>query len=64
VIDVSWIISGTRIPQKKRGGPMKYNRSVPGTFIRIPNRFIAYCDIDGERTKVHVKDTGRYHKLP
>ncbi len=42
---------------------MKYNRIVPGTFICRPNRFIAYCDIDGERTKVHVKNTGQYKEL-
>ena len=29
------------------------------TFIERPKRFIAYCDIDGAGTKVHVKNTGR-----
>ena len=32
-------------------------------FIERPNRFIAYVDIAGERTKVHVKNTGRCREL-
>lgn len=42
---------------------MKYNKIVSGKFIERPNRFIAYVDIAGERTKVHVKNTGRCREL-
>lgn len=42
---------------------MKYNHIVEGRFIERPNRFIAYVDIAGERTKVHVKNTGRCKEL-
>ena len=42
---------------------MRYNNVVTGTFVSRPNRFIAYCDIDGVRTKVHVKNTGRCREL-
>lgn len=38
---------------------MKYKNIVKGTFIRRPNRFIAYVDIAGVEEKVHVKNTGR-----
>ena len=43
---------------------MRYEKVVIGYFINRPNRFIAYCDIDGKIEKCHVKNTGRYHKLP
>ena len=42
---------------------MRYDRIVSGTFIERPNRFIAYCDIDGRRERCHVKNTGRCREL-
>lgn len=42
---------------------MKYSEIIPAKFIERPNRFIAYVDIAGERTKVHVKNTGRCREL-
>lgn len=42
---------------------MKYNEIVKANFIERPNRFIAYVDIAGRRTKVHVKNTGRCREL-
>lgn len=42
---------------------MKYNEIVPARFIERPNRFIAYVEIAGQRTKVHVKNTGRCREL-
>lgn len=42
---------------------MKYKEIVTAKFIERPNRFIAYVDIAGEKTKVHVKNTGRCREL-
>ncbi len=42
---------------------MKYNEIIPAIFMERPNRFIAYVQIEGERTKVHVKNTGRCREL-
>lgn len=42
---------------------MKYNKIVPAKFIERPNRFIAYVEIAGQKTKVHVKNTGRCREL-
>ena len=42
---------------------MKYGHMIQATFIERPNRFIAYCDVNGEREKVHVKNTGRCKEL-
>ena len=42
---------------------MKYNEIIEANFIERPNRFIAYVDIAGIRTKVHVKNTGRCREL-
>lgn len=42
---------------------MKYRETIPAKFIERPNRFIAYVEIAGERTKVHVKNTGRCREL-
>ncbi|MCH5259272.1 MAG: A/G-specific adenine glycosylase [Lachnospiraceae bacterium] len=42
---------------------MRYNEIIQANFIERPNRFIAYVDIAGERTKVHVKNTGRCKEL-
>ncbi|MDD6812625.1 MAG: A/G-specific adenine glycosylase [Lachnospiraceae bacterium] len=42
---------------------MKYNNIVKAQFLSRPNRFIAYVNINGTRTKVHVKNTGRCKEL-
>lgn len=42
---------------------MRYNEIIQANFIERPNRFIAYVDIAGEKTKVHVKNTGRCKEL-
>lgn len=42
---------------------MKYHDIVKGSFLERPNRFIAYVEIDGQREKVHVKNTGRCAEL-
>ena len=42
---------------------MKYREIVPAKFIERPNRFIAYVEIAGQRTKVHVKNPGRCREL-
>lgn len=42
---------------------MKYKNIVQAKFIERPNRFIAYCEIEGEIHKVHVKNTGRCREL-
>lgn len=42
---------------------MKYKKIVKAKFIERPNRFIAYCEIDGEIEKVHVKNTGKCREL-
>lgn len=42
---------------------MKYNEIIKGRFLSRPNRFVAYVDIDGEITLVHVKNTGRCKEL-
>lgn len=42
---------------------MRYGQVIEGTFLERPNRFIAYCYIDGIREKVHVKNTGRCKEL-
>lgn len=42
---------------------MKYTEIIPAEFIERPNRFIAYVDLMGVRTKVHVKNTGRCREL-
>ncbi len=42
---------------------MKYRKMIPAKFLKRPNRFIAYVDIAGKRTKVHVKNTGRCKEL-
>ena len=43
---------------------MRYEHIVTGTFISRPNRFIAMVDVSGTVERCHVKNTGRYHKLP
>ena len=42
---------------------MRYNNIICANFIERPNRFTAYVNIAGERTKVHVKNTGRCREL-
>lgn len=42
---------------------MKYNEIIKAKFIERPNRFIAYVEIEGVKTKVHVKNTGRCREL-
>lgn len=44
---------------------MKYNKTVCGTFIERPNRFIAYVKLadTGEVIRCHVKNTGRCREL-
>ncbi|MDE6883048.1 MAG: A/G-specific adenine glycosylase [Lachnospiraceae bacterium] len=42
---------------------MRYDNIICANFIERPNRFTAYVNIAGERTKVHVKNTGRCREL-
>lgn len=42
---------------------MKYTEIVSAEFIERQNRFVAYVDLMGKRTKVHVKNTGRCREL-
>lgn len=42
---------------------MKYDHIITANFIERPNRFIAYVNIAGVRTKVHVRNTGRCREL-
>lgn len=42
---------------------MKYHQIIKAKFIKRPNRFVAYCEINGQEEKVHVKNTGRCKEL-
>ena len=42
---------------------MKYTKVIKAKFLARPNRFIAYCEVDGTRETVHVKNTGRCREL-
>lgn len=42
---------------------MKYNNMIKAKFIERPNRFVAYCDVNGEVEKIHVKNTGKCKEL-
>ena len=42
---------------------MRYENMVRGSFLRRPNRFIAYVDIGGQEQVCHVKNTGRCKEL-
>ena len=42
---------------------MRYRKVILGVFLQRPNRFIAYCEIDGNVEKCHVKNTGRCREL-
>lgn len=42
---------------------MKYHNISEAKFLSRPNRFIAYVERNGVRTRVHVKNTGRCREL-
>ncbi len=42
---------------------MEYKNVIQSKFLSRPNRFIAYCEVDGKREVVHVKNTGRCREL-
>lgn len=42
---------------------MTYKNIVEAKFIKRPNRFLAYCDIDGQEVVSHVRNTGRCREL-
>ena len=42
---------------------MKYANVKKASFLSRPNRFIAYCEVDGKTETVHVKNTGRCREL-
>ena len=42
---------------------MIYQNIEEAVFKSRPNRFIAYVELNGEKTKVHVKNTGRCKEL-
>ena len=42
---------------------MHYNNMAEGVFLRRPNRFIAYVEIQGRVEVCHVKNTGRCREL-
>ena len=42
---------------------MKYNSIHKAVFISRPNRFIAECELNGEKVIAHVKNTGRCREL-
>lgn len=42
---------------------MKYEHMLPAVFLDRPNRFIAWAELNGERVKCHVKNTGRCREL-
>ena len=42
---------------------MKYKKVIKARFLSRPNRFIAFCEVDGEKETVHVKNTGRCREL-
>lgn len=42
---------------------MRYDNYVLAKFIERPNRFIAWVELQGQREKVHVKNTGRCREL-
>lgn len=42
---------------------IQYENMVQGKFLRRPNRFIAYVEIDGREEICHVKNTGRCREL-
>ncbi len=42
---------------------MRYEKILKAKFISRPNRFIAYCELEGEEVVCHVKNTGRCKEL-
>lgn len=42
---------------------MHYNNMAEGVFLRRPNRFLAYVEIQGREEVCHVKNTGRCREL-
>lgn len=42
---------------------MRYENMAQGIFLRRPNRFVAYVEMDGEEQVCHVKNTGRCKEL-
>lgn len=42
---------------------MKYSKILSARFLNRPNRFIADVDINGQKERVHVKNTGRCKEL-
>ena len=42
---------------------MRYEKMVPGRFLRRDNRFVAQVEISGSQETVHVKNTGRCREL-
>lgn len=42
---------------------MKYKNVIKAGFLSRPNRFIAFCEVNGEKETVHVKNTGRCKEL-
>jgi len=42
---------------------MRYKNITAARFLRRPNRFIAYVELNGKTEKVHVKNTGRCREL-
>lgn len=42
---------------------MHYSNIQRATFLRRPNRFIAYIEVDGREEVCHVKNTGRCREL-
>ena len=46
-----------------RGIDTTYDNIVTGTFLKRPNRFIAYVEVKGDVKTCHVKNTGRCQEL-
>ncbi|MDD3278707.1 MAG: DNA/RNA nuclease SfsA [Lachnospiraceae bacterium] len=42
---------------------MRYKKTIQGSFVDRPNRFIAHVMIEGQLESVHVKNTGRCKEL-
>lgn len=42
---------------------MRYESTIPASFIERPNRFIAFAALGKTRVKCHVKNTGRCREL-
>ena len=42
---------------------MKYTNVIKAKFLSRPNRFIAFCEVEGQKETVHVKNTGRCREL-